>query len=65
MCYSSRYREFSFFILNIINVFFYILKWKYHVGNNWGIDPVSNKGCLGCDPRQEQFYGCSDVTIVK
>ena len=31
-------------------------------GNNWGTDPKTGKGCVGCGP-QEEFYGCSDVAI--
>ena len=40
-----------------------VLQWKYNAGNNWGIDPVTGQGCLGCGP-QEQFYACSDVAIT-
>ncbi|CAH1794948.1 unnamed protein product [Owenia fusiformis] len=39
-----------------------VLQWKYNAGNSWGNDPVTNRGCVGCGP-QEQFYGCSDISI--
>ena len=31
------------------------------VGNSWGTDP-DGRQCVGCGP-QEQFYGCSDISI--
>ncbi len=43
---------------------YWIFKWKYHCGNSWGIDPATGKGCTGCSPEQEEFYGCSDVSIT-
>ncbi|XP_029639091.1 uncharacterized protein LOC115214156 [Octopus sinensis] len=39
-----------------------VFRWKYNAGNSWGVDPVTNEGCIGCG-NQEQFYGCADVTI--
>ncbi|KAH3799741.1 uncharacterized protein LOC127836919 isoform X1 [Dreissena polymorpha] len=39
-----------------------VLQWRYNTGNSWGVDPVTQKGCIGCGP-QEQFYGCSDIAI--
>ncbi|XP_013399279.2 uncharacterized protein LOC106165573, partial [Lingula anatina] len=39
-----------------------VLQWKWHSGNNWGTDRQTRQGCLGCGP-QEEFYGCSDVSI--
>ena len=38
-------------------------KWKYNVGNSHGYDFVTGEYCLGCGP-QEQFYGCSDISIT-
>ena len=43
-----------------------VLQWKYHGGNNFGV--VSNEtgnGCLGCVNRQEEFYNCADIEILK
>merc|ERR1712241_685722 len=40
-----------------------VLQWRYHAGNNWGIDPVSGNGGQGLGP-QEEFYGCADVSIA-
>lgn len=37
-----------------------VLQWKWNTASNWGCDG-SNCG-KGCGP-QEQFYGCSDVSI--
>ncbi|ELU11163.1 hypothetical protein CAPTEDRAFT_224259 [Capitella teleta] len=37
------------------------LQWKWNGGNNWGAEP-NKPGCVGCGP-QEQFYGCSDISI--
>ena len=31
-------------------------------GNSWGVDPDTNRGCVGCGP-QEEFYGCADIRI--
>ena len=39
-----------------------VLQWRYHAGNNWGIDPATGKGGQGLGP-QEEFYGCADVSI--
>jgi len=39
-----------------------ILQWRYNGGNNWGVDPVTKKACVGCGP-QETFWGCSDISI--
>ena len=39
-----------------------VLQWKYNTGNSWGVDPITNKGCIGCG-NQEQFYGCADIAI--
>jgi len=40
-----------------------ILQWKYNTGNSWGVDEVTGEMGLGYGP-QEQFYGCSDISIV-
>lgn len=40
-----------------------VLQWKYNAGNNWGVDPSTGQGCLGCGP-QEQFYACADIAIT-
>lgn len=32
------------------------------VGNTWGIDPDTGRGCTGCG-YQEEFYGCADISI--
>lgn len=42
---------------------FFLFKWKYHSGNRYGIDPITKEGGRGLG-IQEEFYGCSDVTIV-
>ncbi|KAH3800335.1 hypothetical protein DPMN_153968 [Dreissena polymorpha] len=39
-----------------------VLQWMYNTGNSWGVDPVTKTGCIGCG-NQEQFYGCSDISI--
>ncbi|KAL8573639.1 hypothetical protein ACOMHN_007192 [Nucella lapillus] len=39
-----------------------VLQWKYNAGNSWGVDPDTQRGCIGCGP-QEQFYGCADVAV--
>ncbi|XP_062593332.1 uncharacterized protein LOC134254818 isoform X2 [Saccostrea cucullata] len=39
-----------------------VLQWKYNTGNSWGVDPKTNRGCIGCG-NQEQFYGCADIAI--
>ncbi|XP_059160368.1 uncharacterized protein LOC131943958 isoform X2 [Physella acuta] len=39
-----------------------VLQWRYHTGNNWGVDP-DGRTCIGCGP-QEEFYGCSDISIL-
>ena len=38
-----------------------VLQWKYNAGNTWGSNDDGTH-CQGCGP-QEQFYGCSDVSI--
>ncbi|CAG5134367.1 unnamed protein product [Candidula unifasciata] len=44
-----------------------VIQWKWKCGNDWGCDKPSNNSapacCVGCGERQEEFYGCSDVTI--
>ena len=40
-----------------------VLQWKYVAGNSWGFDAETNTSCVGCGPVQEQFYGCSDISI--
>ncbi|XP_062616040.1 uncharacterized protein LOC134277745 [Saccostrea cucullata] len=39
-----------------------VVQWKWHTGNNFGLAPDGHR-CMGCGP-QEEFYGCSDVTIT-
>lgn len=39
-----------------------VIQWKYHAGNNWGCFGEGNC-CVGCG-AQEEFYACSDVTIL-
>ncbi|XP_055908634.1 uncharacterized protein LOC129943316 [Eupeodes corollae] len=40
-----------------------VLRWNYQAGNNWG--PCGNgTSALGCGP-QENFKGCSDISITK
>jgi len=41
-----------------------ILQWRYNAGNSWGVDPTTNKGCVGCGP-QETFWGCADIAISR
>lgn len=38
-------------------------QWKYVAGNSWGVDPDTGKGCVGCGPVQEHFFGCADIAI--
>lgn len=38
-----------------------VLQWRYIGGNNWG-DCKNGTGAVGCGP-QEEFRGCSDITI--
>jgi hypothetical protein len=38
-------------------------QWKYRCGNRWGIDDTTNASCMGCGTVQEQFFGCSDISI--
>ena len=38
-------------------------QWKYVTGNSWGFDPVRKVSCVGCGPVQENFIGCSDISI--
>ncbi|XP_012944521.1 uncharacterized protein LOC101864263 [Aplysia californica] len=39
-----------------------VFRWRWNAGNMWGWDKSGNP-CLGCG-HQEQFFGCSDVTIT-
>ena len=34
----------------------------FTIGNSWGVDPVTKRGCIGCG-AQEEFYGCADIGI--
>ena len=34
-----------------------------YTGNSWGTDVETGRSCVGCG-KQEQFYGCADVSIV-
>ncbi|XP_033748370.1 uncharacterized protein LOC117333264 [Pecten maximus] len=38
-----------------------LLQWKWNTGNSYGCD--AKRCCKGCGP-QEQFYGCSDISIA-
>ncbi|OWF56794.1 uncharacterized protein LOC110452715 [Mizuhopecten yessoensis] len=38
-----------------------LLQWKWNTGNSYGCD--KRRCCKGCGP-QEQFYGCSDISIA-
>ncbi|XP_037092756.1 uncharacterized protein LOC119112633 [Pollicipes pollicipes] len=38
-----------------------VFQWRYHAGNSWGVCEDGSQAA-GCGP-QEEFYGCSDVTI--
>uniref|UniRef100_A0A0B6ZZ67 Chitin-binding type-4 domain-containing protein n=1 Tax=Arion vulgaris TaxID=1028688 RepID=A0A0B6ZZ67_9EUPU len=38
-----------------------VIQWRWKCGNDWGCD--AGGCCVGCGARQEEFYGCSDVTI--
>ena len=40
-----------------------ILQWTYVAGNNWGVDPETGQGCLGCGNMQENFRACADISI--
>ena len=40
-----------------------VFQWKYITGNSWGTS--NGKSCLGCGKENEEFYGCSDIAIVK
>lgn len=40
-----------------------VFQWKYHAGNSWDTDKLTGRSCVGCG-AQEQFYGCSDITIL-
>lgn len=39
-----------------------VFQWKYITGNSWGIS--NGSACLGCGTKNEEFYGCSDISIV-
>jgi hypothetical protein len=60
MCLSSNLEE---QIFNNLFKSYLNWKWKYHTGNSWGVS-ATGPGCLGCGDVQEEFYGCSDVTIT-
>jgi len=38
-----------------------VIQWRYHAGNTWACDENGNCG-TGVGP-QEEFYGCSDISI--
>lgn len=40
-----------------------IYKIFYFSGNSWGCDH-NGKCCVGCGKKQEEFYGCSDISIT-
>ena len=41
-----------------------VFQWKYITGNNWGTS-ADGQSCLGCGRENEEFYGCSDIAIVR
>jgi len=42
-----------------------VLQWKYHAGNNFGVSERSKLSCLGCADKQEEFFNCADIAILK
>ena len=62
---GTHHEHIMFVLLNKQYMSCYDVCITYHlvVGNSWGVDPVTSKGCVGCGP-QEQFYGCSDIAIM-
>ncbi|CAG2212759.1 unnamed protein product [Mytilus edulis] len=40
-----------------------VMQWRYRTGNRWGCNKKTGKCGKGYGP-QEEFYGCSDVTIT-
>ncbi|XP_055906645.1 uncharacterized protein LOC129941900 [Eupeodes corollae] len=40
-----------------------VLRWNYQAGNNWGKCEDGSLG-LGCGPHQENYKGCSDISIL-
>ena len=40
-----------------------VFQWKYRTGNSWG--SFNGKSGLGFGRENEEFYGCSDIAIVK
>ena len=40
-----------------------VFQWKYRTGNSWG--SYNGKSCLGCGRENEEFYGCSDISIIR
>ena len=47
-----------------ILITYYFENKSLHLGNSWGVDGISKRACVGCGP-QEEFYGCSDISIVE
>ena len=39
-----------------------VFQWKYITGNSWGVS--NGRSCLGCGKKNEEFYGCSDISIL-
>lgn len=39
-----------------------VFQWRYQTGNSWGVS--NGRGCLGCGRENEEFYGCSDISII-
>lgn len=39
-----------------------VFQWKYITGNSWGVS--NGRSCVGCGGKNEEFYGCSDISIV-
>ncbi|ESO89724.1 hypothetical protein LOTGIDRAFT_96362, partial [Lottia gigantea] len=42
-----------------------VLQWRYHTGNSFGcFNSNTESCCIGCGPKQEEFYSCSDIAIT-
>lgn len=40
-----------------------VFQWKYVTGNSWG--SFAGKECVGCGRENEEFYGCSDISVTE
>jgi hypothetical protein len=67
---STQYHIESTFSTVIINVTLpanltckhCVFQWKYITGNSWG--DTNGRSCVGCGKENEEFYGCSDISIL-